>query len=85
MEHKTDSLPALASQFIHKNFLVLLVFSYALAAIAPHFGLWLRHIQFGQVHLPDGGSLKLSLALLMLSFLLLNAGLGIKTRELTGL
>lgn len=85
VEHKSKSLSALASHFIHRHFLILLVLSYGLAAIAPQFGLWLRHIQLGQAHLPDGSSIKLSLALVMLAFLLFNAGLGIKVRELTGL
>lgn len=81
-----DDSPCLtASRFIHRHFLLLLFCAYVLAAIAPQFGLWLRHIQFGQVQWPDGGSVKITISLLMLSFLLFNAGLGIKVKELAGL
>lgn len=79
------SLCEKVSHFIHKHFLAILITTYALAALAPAFGLWLRHIQLGEVHWSDGNSFKLSLSLFMLSFLLFNAGLGIKARELVGL
>lgn len=71
--------------FIHHNFLVLLISAYCLAAVFPTFGLWLRSMNFGEVHWHSAGSVKISLSLLMLSFLLINAGLGVKTQELSGL
>ncbi|MCA9802736.1 MAG: bile acid:sodium symporter [Cyanobacteria bacterium HKST-UBA02] len=77
-------VPAITS-FIHRNFLVILIGAYVLAAVLPQFGLWLRSIEFGRVGWPDGSSLKITASLLMLSFLLFNAGLGIKASELTGL
>lgn len=70
------------TSFIHKHFLVILLAAYALAALAPSFGLWLRQIEFAHIDLGAGNSLKISLSLVMLSFLLFNAGLGIKAQEL---
>jgi len=64
---------------------VILISAYVMAGFLPQFGLWLRHIEFGQIRLTDGSSVKITLSLLMLSFLLFNAGLGIKARELAGL
>ncbi len=80
-----ETFSELASHFIHQNFLAILVCAYVLAAVAPQFGLWLRHIQFGQISWSDGSTVKITLSLLMLSFLLFNAGLGIKAKELVGL
>ncbi|MGH7238383.1 MAG: bile acid:sodium symporter, partial [Candidatus Saccharimonadales bacterium] len=82
---ETSALAQKVTHFIHQRFLLLLISAYVLAGILPLFGLWLRHIQLGQVNLPDGSSVKISLSLLMLSFLLFNAGLGIQVQELTGL
>jgi BASS family bile acid:Na+ symporter len=59
--------------------------AYVLAGIMPEFGLWLRRINFGDIRCADNSTVKVSLSLLMLSFLLFNAGLGIKVRELTEL
>src|SRR6185437_1063394 len=73
------------THFIHQHFLKMLVCSYILATVCPQFGLWLRHVQFGEAHWAGGGTVKVTLSLLMLSFLLFNAGLGIKVQELTGL
>jgi len=75
----------LATDFIHRHFLVILICAYVLAAVLPEFGLWLRHIEFTQIRWPDGSTVKVTLSVLMLSFLLFNAGLGIRARELTGL
>ena len=73
------------TRFIHKHFLVILTGAYALSAIFPRFGLALRDVQFGNVTWPDGSRTNLSLALLMLSFLLFNAGVAIKVEELVAL
>lgn len=73
------------THFIHKYFLFLLVMSYVLAGVAPNFGLWLRTLSLGIVTLPGLGQTNFSISLFMLSFLLFNAGLGIQTRELSGL
>ena len=73
------------SHFIHKHFLRMLVGTYALSGVLPRFGLALRQIHFGKVTWPDGSQTSLSLSLLMLAFLLFNAGLAIKVEELTAL
>jgi len=51
----------------------------------PGFGLWLRQFQLGEMQFVDGSNVTLSLPALMLSFLLFNAGLGIRARELLGI
>jgi BASS family bile acid:Na+ symporter len=79
------SVISAVTHFLHRYFLLILIWTYALAAVVPEFGLWLRHVEFAQVRWSDGSTVKVSLSLLMLSFLLFNAGLGIKARELTGL
>jgi BASS family bile acid:Na+ symporter len=71
--------------FIHKHFLMILIGAYALSAVSPRFGLSLREVQFGNVTWPDGSQTNLSLALLMLSFLLFNAGIALKVEELMAL
>lgn len=73
------------SHFIHRFFLPLLILSYVLAGVLPHAGLFLRNLSFGSVSLPGMVETKLSLSLVMLSFLLFNAGLGIQTTELKNL
>ena len=55
------------SHFIHAHFIWLLIGSYVVAAIFPALGLWIRSVSFGTMSLP----------MLMLGFLLFNAGLGI--------
>ena len=65
--------------------LLILMAAYALSAMLPQFGLWLQHITLGQLQWPDGSTTKVTLPLLLLSFLLFNAGLGIKAEELAGL
>jgi BASS family bile acid:Na+ symporter len=67
---------------IHRHFFLMLISAYILAAVLPQFGLWLRQIEFGRI---GYGDIKLTLSLLMLSFLLFNAGLGIKLQELLAL
>ncbi|MFA6208403.1 MAG: bile acid:sodium symporter [Candidatus Obscuribacterales bacterium] len=80
-------MPLLSSitGLIHRNFLWLLLLAYCLAAIFPNFGLLIRKLELGQVHWFDGSRVVISLPLLMLSFLLFNAGLGIRARELLGI
>ncbi len=66
---------------IHKNFLWFLLFAYALAAIAPSPGLFLRNLSITHITLSSTNSLNITPSLLMLALLLLNAGLGIKIQE----
>ena len=72
------------SHFVHDRFLWLLLATYAVAAAWPVAGLALRDVSLGRVG-PAGGEMILSLPSLMLGFLLLNAGLGVKAAELRNL
>src|SRR5258708_32712662 len=69
------------SHFMHRPFVWLLIGSYAVAALCPAFGLWIRSVSFGQGRFLYQDT-KLTLPMLMLAFLLLNAGLGVATSEL---
>lgn len=66
---------------LHAWFLACLLACYAAAAIVPGFGLWLRDVSLGNVTLA-GGATRLTLSMLMLSFLLFNAGLGVELAQL---
>jgi bile acid:Na+ symporter, BASS family len=68
--------------FVHKNLLYFLLVLYGVAFVLPQPGLWIRNCKFGEITWLDGSVLSLSLPVLMLSFLLLNAGLGTKASEL---
>ncbi|HET6574923.1 MAG TPA: bile acid:sodium symporter [Fimbriiglobus sp.] len=65
---------------VHHYLLWLLVGSYALAAVLPQPGLWLRSVDIGKL-LPAGQP-HVSLPSVLLGFLLFNAGLGVQTRRL---
>jgi BASS family bile acid:Na+ symporter len=71
--------------FIHKHFLLILICAYVLSALLPRFGVALREVRLGYVTWPDGSQTSLSLALLMLSFLLFNAGVAVKIEEIAAL
>jgi bile acid:Na+ symporter, BASS family len=70
--------------FIHKNFLVLLLSTYVVAAVFPAFGLWLRNVSLGEFDLLQEKT-KITLPMLLLALLLFNAGLGVKITELRNL
>src|SRR4051794_37546234 len=72
------------SHFVHARFLWLLLATYALAAAWPGPGLAVRGVAIGRVSLM-GEAMDLTLPSLMLGFLLLNAGLGVRASELRGL
>jgi BASS family bile acid:Na+ symporter len=82
---RREGLLVVMTSFIHKHFLLILIGAYALSALFPRLGLALRKVQFGNVTWPDGSRTDLSLVLLMLSFLLFNAGVAIKVEELIAL
>ena len=71
--------------FVHQNLLWFLLSLYVVAYFLPQPGMWIRQCAVGTVTWPDGSSLHLTLPVLMLAFLLLNAGLGTKTSELSHL
>lgn len=68
--------------YIHHHLLKLLLLIYLVAAIFPKFGIGIKNTSLGQVHWDQGGSVIFSLPLLMLSFLLLNAGLSVQFTSL---
>jgi BASS family bile acid:Na+ symporter len=72
----TENRTAIILRFIHRHFIWMIISSYIVAAMMPGFGLWIRNVSFGSA---------VSLPLLMLAALLFNAGLGVKTEELTRL
>src|SRR5579864_7519877 len=72
---------AAVSQGVHRHFIWLLIGSYVLAAVLPGLVLTIRQVSFGEIAFFQE-STKVSLPMVMLGFLLLNAGLGVKTAEL---
>lgn len=79
--HALNKLVTLLSSFVHRHFLWLLLSGYAAAALAPGPGLWIRDVSFGQVNLFQQET-PVTLPMLMLALLLLNAGLGIPSSQL---
>jgi BASS family bile acid:Na+ symporter len=73
-----------AAEFLHRHFPWLLLAAYAVAAVAPAAGLWLRAVSFGDVE-AFGQRTRLSLPSVMLALLLFNAGLGVQADRLRGL
>jgi bile acid:Na+ symporter, BASS family len=80
----TENRTAIILRFIHRHFIWMIISSYIVAAMTPGFGLWIRNVSFGGAGILQN-NLVLSLPLLMLAALLFNAGLGVKTEELTRL
>lgn len=65
------------SHLLHRHLLTWIVLSYALAASWPALGLWLKDTEVLDVGLPHGG-LIVTVPKLLLSLLLLNAGLRVR-------
>jgi BASS family bile acid:Na+ symporter len=80
MSDRRHLLSAVA-RLVHGRFLGLLLGSYALAALWPGPGLWLRDVSFGEAGVL-GERVRLSLPLLLLAFLLGSAGLGVRAGQL---
>ena len=80
MEKHAGALAEL-SHLVHKRLLWLLIASYALAASYPTIGLWIRDVKIGEVS-ALGTRTHVSLSMLMLASLLLNAGLGVRLSDL---
>jgi bile acid:Na+ symporter, BASS family len=80
MNDRHHPLAAL-SHFIHRYFLGLLIGCYVVAGLLPAAGLWIGNVTFGHVTL-WGEATRVSLPMVMLAFLLLNAGLGVETGRL---
>jgi bile acid:Na+ symporter, BASS family len=63
----------------------MLVAAYVMAAFLPQFGLALREVNFGKIKWMGESEITLNLSLIMISFVLFNAGLGTKVQELKSL
>jgi BASS family bile acid:Na+ symporter len=72
---------ARAAEWAHHYFLGLLIAAYAIAAVAPAAGLWVRQVSFGEVAVLGRGA-SVSLPSVMLALLLFNAGLGVQPDRL---
>src|SRR3954469_7912115 len=72
------------ARFVHRYFFWLLVGSYAVAAVAPGPGLWLRGVSLGEVTVL-GEKARLTVPTLLLGLLLFNAGLGLRAGQFAGL
>jgi BASS family bile acid:Na+ symporter len=72
------------SQYLNRHLFWFLLASYAVAAVFPSFGVWIRDASLGRATLFGKGT-TLSLPMIMLAFLLLNAGIGVKAAELNHL
>jgi bile acid:Na+ symporter, BASS family len=72
------------AQFIHRYFLSFLIGAYAVAAVLPAPGLWIRDVTFGDVPILNT-HIHVSLLLILLAALMFNAGLGVKTAHLRAL
>src|SRR5262245_49308822 len=66
------------SHWLHRRLLLLLVVAYVAAAFLPALGLEIRKINFGNL----AGSVAFTIPTFLLSFLLFNAGLGVKRSAL---
>jgi BASS family bile acid:Na+ symporter len=72
------------AHFLHEHFLWALLASYAVASVYPTFGLWIRNISLGKIILFHEET-AVTLPMMMLALLLLNAGLGVNTSQLRDL
>lgn len=88
MEDRTEAImedragfSARLSHLIHHHFLWLLIGAYAVAAVLPGPGAWIRGVSLGELTL-FGEHVHLTLPTVMLGLLLLNAGLGIRRARL---
>jgi BASS family bile acid:Na+ symporter len=83
MERLTSQSLAL-SRFFHRHFLWFLIGAYAVAAVVPAPGLWIRDVTLGDIAIFNT-PIHASLLLVLLAALMFNAGLGVKTEHLQAL
>jgi BASS family bile acid:Na+ symporter len=79
--HRLHHLAAEATRVLHRHFLGWLLVSYVLAGFFPGLGLTIRATAWRDLDLL-GEDTTLTLPMLMLAWVLFNAGLGVKTAEL---
>src|SRR5262245_61741420 len=77
-------LVTIMSHWLHAHFLWFLLGSYVVAALWPAFGLWVRDVCLAEVGFAGERS-RVTLPMLMLALLLINAGLGVKASRLRNL
>lgn len=80
----TNRLVTSISRVVQRNLIWLLISSYAIATVAPALGLWIRDTAFGEITVFHDTS-RVSLLMIMLAFLLFNAGLGLRADQLRSL
>ncbi|MEO5956625.1 MAG: bile acid:sodium symporter [Nitrospiraceae bacterium] len=83
MQNRHLSFFALA-KFLHHHLLWFLIGAYALAAVFPTPGSWMRNLSFGNIQIMQT-NIHASLLLVLLALLMFNAGLGVKTSHLQSL
>ncbi|HEU4684329.1 MAG TPA: bile acid:sodium symporter [Nitrospira sp.] len=83
MPHPPFNILALAG-FVHQHLLWFLLAAYALAALFPGPGMWMRTASFGRFSI-IGASFDLSLVLMLLATMMFNAGLGVKLTHMRAL
>ncbi|HZD12758.1 MAG TPA: bile acid:sodium symporter [Candidatus Binatus sp.] len=69
------------SHFVHHYLLWFMIGAYAIAAVYPTLGLWIRNTSFGEITIAQEKT-PISLLMIMLAALMFNAGLGVKTSHL---
>src|SRR5215472_13111431 len=74
-------LTASCSHWVHQYFIWYLIGSYAFASVWPSFGRWMREVSFGEITLFREKT-TITLPMLMLALLLLNAGLWVQISRL---
>ncbi|MBY0369684.1 bile acid:sodium symporter [bacterium] len=77
--HGSNALHERLYHFLHENMLVCLLACYGLAVLLPGVGLFLRKVSFAH---PSASGFSFPLPMLMLSFLLFNAGLSCQVSQL---
>jgi BASS family bile acid:Na+ symporter len=80
MHNRKSSFLAI-SQFVHHHLLWFLIGVYAVAAVYPTLGLWIRNTSFGAIAVSKEKT-HVSLLMIMLSLLMFNAGLGVEPSHL---
>ncbi|MBI2712759.1 MAG: bile acid:sodium symporter [Bdellovibrio sp.] len=70
------------NHFVHQHLLKLLVAMYAIAVVLPKAGVAIKNAKVGTIHWVPIGSVDISLPIMMLAFLLFNAGLSVNISSL---
>jgi bile acid:Na+ symporter, BASS family len=77
MIERQRSVVAQLGHFAHEYLIWLLVGSYAIAAVVPAFGLWVRDVSLGEMNVLHSRT-QVSVPMLLLALLLFNAGMNIR-------